>query len=441
MSDSQNPDKRLKTLNYAFDSLGEAHQRWKVLSYASGAALAAGVGVALTELITAIGGALNGWRTIVALVVVTVSSLLLALASVRLETLGKLSGTVYFLRYQFPGSADWHKSELAKLMKQYDAKDLRVVTRDVTVLPEDGVIDMSADVCSMVTAFETALNTDESRTGIHIAPDLQWMAAVALGSQMYGDWDNQHLDELRTDDDVSSSADNEDLLPFGWQITQPPTDPSLFDRPGVGFQKLAKPDIPRVLVSANLTSRISTVKANGHVRLVRPFLRDVGFSYGKWYGVGVFEVAEGEEITVDTGCLPVEMEEPVVNLARNDGIRRARVHPFEATLACVSALRRALHENPTDTILFAAQVPKTVSLAIGWHLTRDSLPGERLPQLGVNRKGLPIYRCPSPCCINPWRRLVLLYFDEPSRQFLATRVHPLQPSMDDIRARCRDEAQ
>ena len=441
MSDSQNPDKRLKTLNYAFDSLGEAHQRWKVLSYASGAAIAAGVGVALTELITAIGGALNGWRTIVALVVVTVSSLLLALASVRLETLGKLSGTVYFLRYQFPGSADWHKSELAKLMKQYDAKDLRVVTRDVTVLPEDGVIDMSADVCSMVTAFETALNTDESRTGIHIAPDLQWMAAVALGSQMYGDWDNQHLDELRTDDDVSSSADNEDLLPFGWQITQPPTDPSLFDRPGVGFQKLAKPDIPRVLVSANLTSRISTVKANGHVRLVRPFLRDVGFSYGKWYGVGVFEVAEGEEITVDTGCLPVEMEEPVVNLARNDGIRRARVHPFEATLACVSALRRALHENPTDTILFAAQVPKTVSLAIGWHLTRDSLPDARLPQLGANNDRAPADRCLAPCCINPWRRLVPMYYDVATQKYTAARVHPLQPSVGDIRALCRDGAQ
>ena len=196
MSDSQNPDKRLKTLNYAFDSLGEAHQRWKVVSYASGAAIAAGFGVALTELIAAIGGALNGWRTLGALAVVTASSLLLALASARLDTLGKLSGTVYFLRYQFPGYADWHKRELAKLIKQYDAKDLRVIARDVTRLPEDGAIDMSGDVTDMVVAFESALNTDESRTGIHIAPDLQWMAAMALGSQMYGDWDNQHLDCL-----------------------------------------------------------------------------------------------------------------------------------------------------------------------------------------------------------------------------------------------------
>ncbi|MBP8880438.1 MAG: hypothetical protein KBF43_08920 [Dermatophilaceae bacterium] len=440
MSDSQNPDKRLKTLNYAFDSLGEAHQRWKVVSYASGAAIAAGFGVALTELIAAIGGALNGWRTLGALAVVTASSLLLALASARLDTLGKLSGTVYFLRYQFPGYADWHKRELAKLIKQYDAKDLRVIARDVTRLPEDGAIDMSGDVTDMVVAFESALNTDESRTGIHIAPDLQWMAAMALGSQMYGDWDNQHLDELRTDDDVSSNAGKKDLVPFGWQISQPPQLQTILGYPATAFQEI-KEQSSRVLVSANLTATVRLEEIDGQVRLGRPFLRDVGYRYRKWYGVGVFEAAETERITVDTPCLPVEMEEPLVRIARSDGIRHARVHPFEATLACVSALRRALHENPTDTILFAAQVPKTVSLAIGWHLTRDSLPGERLPQLGVNRKGLPIYRCPSPCCINPWRRLVLLYFDEPSRQFLATRVHPLQPSMDDIRARCRDEAQ
>ncbi|MBK8867347.1 MAG: hypothetical protein V9G15_12745 [Dermatophilaceae bacterium] len=440
MSDSQNPDKRLKTLNYAFDSLGEAHQRWKVLSYASGAAIAAGFGVALTELITAIGGALNGWRTIVALVVVTVSSLLLALASARLETLGKLSGTVYFLRYQFPGYADWHKCELAKLIEQYDANDLRVVTRDVTVLPEDGVIDMSADVSSMVTAFETALNTDESRTGIHIAPDLQWMAAVALGSQMYGDWDNQHLDELRTDDDVSSSADNEDLVPFGWQISQLPEYRSTRAFPVTASQDF-KERSPRVLVSANLTSRVRMEEIDGQSRLGRPFLRDVGCRYRKWYGVGVFEAADNERITVDTPCLPVEMEEPFVRLRNSDESTRVRVHPVEATLACVSALRRALHENPTDTILFAAQVPKTVSLAIGWHLTRDSLPDARLPQLGANNDRAPADRCLAPCCINPWRRLVPMYYDVATQKYTAARVHPLQPSVGDIRALCRDGAQ
>lgn len=423
---------------------GRERDRARLRAQVGGAVAAAAAG-ALVPAVIAL------WADIV-WVGIAVSSVLLALGLIlllfALRTLKELredAGTVYFVRYQFPGLANWHRNGLRRLT---DGRlDLRVVTREVTGRPTGGVLDIVDDIHEMAIALETATNTDDAGSGFHFAPDLQWPAALSLGTQMYGQWEHQTMNELVRD----ASLENGSPIELNWHLLSPPEQSSRWYDPKVRSWHAgdAPPPEAIVAVTANLTDRINLDPEQ------LPLLRLAGTPdpYSGWYGVGAYPEANSEGATTwRTRCLPVIMSDESGLTSgsvseSNSGEGARTVHPWVATARCVQAIRMALHEHPHDLVFFFAQLPKTVAVAVGWHLVRDELtttpagpddiPRPHLREwepLYHDRAGKPVYRCLRTCCIDPWRRLIPVFFEQRtqsdgqmSTNNVLVRAHPSQP--------------
>lgn len=421
--------------SYANVDLHRERHIWQVTRQMSIIAASAAAGVLATDLVSAVDGPLPVARVVATLVAILVATVTALLANRKLDFLRKSSGTVYFIRYQFPGMANWHTQELRTLAERLGYQDLRAITREVSNRPDRGVIDLVDDVKDISQALEIAVNTDDAQTGIRMAVDMQWMAAMAVGHRMYGRWETQQLDEMRTDDTPQGIQEPS----LGWHLIASPGDLGQF-APITLITPPPEPDradADVVLVTANLTPNIKLGKLNGAIIAASPpYCRPEPWRDAPWYGVGVFasNTVEGGDgalpnttgITFDTPCMGVTMADAPLQ-------GEPTSHPWLATVACVKALRAALHAHPAAIVVFTAQVPKTVGLALGWHLVRDELPVELLTPLYNNRKGEPVYRCAQPCCANPWRRLVPLYFDLETQTNIAARVHPSQPTAEDLR--------
>lgn len=423
--------------SYADVDIPRDRRTWQVTRQTSIIAATSAAGVLATDLITAIGGSVSVPQVVASSAIIVATSVAGLFATHKLDVLRKGSGTVYFLRYQFPGMANWHTRELRTLAEKLGHEDLRAITREVSNRPDRGVIDMIDDVKDICLALEIALNTDDAQTGIRLAVDMQWMAAMAVGHRMYGRWDTQQLDEMRTDE---AQGIQEPAL--GWHLIDPPAGVERFTpitsiMPPPSGPGQAQADI--VLVTANLTPNIRLTKLDGATLVASPpYCRPEMWRDAPWYGVGVFvtEAADGaadtlpdiSAVTFDTPCRGVTMA--------NDPLPgESTSHPWLATVACVNALRTALHAYPDALIVFTAQLPKTVGLALGWHLTRDELPVDQLSRLYDDSQGSPVFRCTRPCCADPWRRLVPLYFDLETQGNIAVRVQASQPPAEELRVR------
>lgn len=388
---------------------------WIRLTQQAGAATAAAGFGALISVVFA-PGPLVPLAWLGPLVVTMIGLILIAATALRLKNLGHVNGTLYYVRHQFPGMADWHTAELQELV---DAEPLnfRVLTRELTQSIRAGEpIDCADEIHELAIAFENQTNVDDASTGFTLAPDLQWFAALSFGSQIYARWEHQVLRELS---DRASGHVAPTPTTFAWDLRRPPAPGTFRD---VTIHSQVFPDAPpdaAVLVSANLTSpNQRTATPTGDLTC-----RPTAWRLARWYGVGCFP--EGA-VTWRTGYKHVQVGRP------SKGIDASLVDPWIATVRCVQAIRRAVHENPGRPVLVSLAVPKTVAIAVGWHLMRDEIGSPGQAQLGVQplgqRNGKPIHRDLA----NLWDSIVPLYF---GREFHPTRVHHAQPPVSEIRQR------
>ncbi len=329
------------------------------------------------------------------------------------------NGTLYYVRHQFPGSADWHDEDLANRLEK-KPMDFRAITRDVVqpVRRAHG-FDVASDVNDLAIAYESQNNSDDTWTGFELAPDLLWFSALAFGAQLYGNWKHQTLLELPSGGPAVTAAN-----PLSWPL-RPPAQPSSTSKTwdlSIEHERYPDTNDAVVLVSVNLSTGNENASATSD-----PKCRPRDWRLAAWYGVGRFERSPAK---FATACKDVALAGSTYDLP----ISGQLVDPWVATVLCVMAIRRAAYENPGKPILLSVAVPKTVAVAVGWHLMRDDI-GEAaatslgIPPLNDGKGGDPIYRDTHPASANLWFRLVPLYY---GIGYHPVRVHRAQPELDII---------
>lgn len=298
----------------------------------------------------------------------------------------RTTGTLYYLRYLQEWMSDWHLADLDLVKGGY--LDRRVIGQWSTAAPAAGVLDLTRDTEAISSELQRSTNDDRSDTGFNIAPNLLLPVAIGVGFDLYA-WDTVTLEEW--------------LGPpvLTWQLTDAPG-PGSHDIP-VCLMRDREQSALAVLVTADLTPQGATTPPRGRFR--------------RHYRVGVFagpELATSRPVVVTT--------DPARGLATDS---TAFVHPVRATKCVVGAIRRALHENPSCLVVFAARLPKTVALAVGWGLANWTARDH--PGCGV--KG-----CRQSGCLHPWKRLVVAMPNQEATgdNYLFTRVHAGQPSASQI---------
>lgn len=320
---------------------------------------------------------------------------------------------------------NWHTSSLNAMVKDKPL-GVRVLSREVDLYQQaPGILDVADDVVRMAEEFEAQSNSDDISTGFHIAPDLQWFAALGFGSLMYGRWPHLTLRELPEGGPLRA--------PNEWQLTTPPKKGSYVDpviRKEV-FETVR--DEAVVLVTANLTTPSSLGGTQtGALAGIESRCRPEDWELKAWYGVALW--TGRDEVNHKTPCDFVTV--------RSGG---QYVDPWIASARCVEAIRQAASEFPGRLILVSMAVPKTVAVAVGWHLVRDELGGpQEMEEFGisplrdpagvtrVDGKGSLVYRQAG---LNPWANLVPLYYDGVERKYVPTRVNRAQATAEDLTTR------
>ncbi len=100
-------------------------------------------------------------------------------------------------------------------------------------------------------------------------------------------------------------------------------------------------------------------------------------------------------------------------------------HPATLTQAIVRCLRQVVHQHPGELVMLSGRMPKTVALAVGWHLAHPA-PGQTCAASG----------CRQAACREPWAQLALLHYDLSAQRYALVRAHDRQP--EDLLRRATD---
>lgn len=438
-TDASSPSRRWWQAGAKVSRLAAAREVARLASAAGGAFAAAGLGAVLAIWFPA--ESELTWP----LIATGFGLLILVVATITVSKMNARNGTLYYVRHQFPGMADWHADDLSTLIARRPL-DFRVLGREV--IPNGNyreILDVTDGIASLADSFENQTNVDDASTGFDLAPDLQWFSAFTFGSQIYGQWENQRLHELPDHGPGQSPPPG-----IEWDLRRPPEH---LNSHSVTIEvEKSHDDDPYsvVLVSANLTRERG--RRPGEVRC-----RPKDWALAAWYGVGDFSTTSDTTVTHKT-----EYREVTVGHPKGTPTSANLIDPWEATAFCVMAIRRAAYDYPDKPILLSLAVPKTVAVAVGWHLlrdgfrahTHDDLPNQPrrptlirrrtkqhaqsplpvgLSPLAFTRNGHPLTRDVSPITSNLWQQLVPLYFD--GRDFHPVRTHRSQPPAELILAR------
>ena len=331
----------------------------------------------------------------VRITVTAVSLIVLVLLVLWRRNRTRRRGTLYYVRYLSEWMSDWRLDQLNSVKHTYP--NLRVITRWFTAPVNDvDVVDASADIENLGAELQQTMNDDRVDTGYNLAPNILFHAALALGYDMFR-WDNLTLEEL---------FDGPNPTALSWPLA-PPKDIADATQPTIKYTQFQQAaDTAPVLVSLELTGS--------------SFDRLPPWAFQAHYRVGVFA---GD---TDTARPVIVRAGPARRRGSEPSTAQTPIHPWTATAVAVTAIRRALHENPNRTVVLIARVPKTVGLAIGWRLT--NVTARNNP--GCNTQG-----CAQESCLHPWRRLVPAHYDQENPQqprFVPTRVHRGQPPVGTI---------
>lgn len=357
-------------------------------------------------------------------------------------------GTLYYVRLLQQSMTDTHGLGLTRRRKGY--AETRSITRWIDPRRSVGsVSDLSPQVVQVAAELERCMNDDTSASGFHLAPNMLWPAALAVGYNLF--WrDEIDLVDLpaglpstppkvdgRTHLDRGQKQDIDDTVV--WRLDDEGEQDQVFSEPAWIVSPRGPGTVESVLISISLTDGTAPDQPRWPADVT--------------YRVGVFETASAQS-RLDRGLVVgnrmVEIDiDPTAAVRRAfrravtsaDALGRPRplfevlrsdlrvVHPHRAARICVEVIRHALHEHPDARVMLACRIPKTVGLAVGALLARD----------GKGRSGNPgcgHERCPNQSCRDPWSRLVpLLFTEDRSEPYVITRVHESQPSVFALSAR------
>ncbi len=349
---------------------------------------------------------LTGWW----LVVVTLVMLaLLAVLALFRDYASSSAGTLFYVRIGEQWMPDWHVERLMDDVKAH--MDSKAISRDyLRHTSEDParVDDVEQVVTEASRSLEGALNDDTTGTAYHLAPNMLWPAAVAVGYDLFA-WQDLTLREYVKDDvpptfemplemrTPSEERDTETSRVYTTPETRHEARDK--DRPVEG---------PSVAVVAVELSWWDESK-------VTPAL--TGFRIGSLTRVACFETAGSDP---EDARLPVVVGDP--DPTHPD---TPVVQPHVVAEHAYRAIRSAIHANPERPVLVMLRVPKTAAVSLG-HLLRTRRCGAE----GSHSSG----------CDNPWEVLVPMNYEMFPRplQYTPLRVHPHQPAAEEMTRRLQE---
>lgn len=394
-------------------------------------------------------------------------------------------GTFYYVRLLHHAMTDRH--ELAVVDRGAAHDEVRVLSRWISPHTAHGDIDdLADDLTDLTRELERCFNNDTARTGYHLAPNLLWPSALALGYNVPLPPDAELLEllptlankPLRRGSDPRPGREHRRIqrrlhqleAPLEWRRTErpPPAWPD-FARPRAVTYR-TRTDARRVLITAELTAEgppnspswpvdvIDRIAVFTHTT-AQASLND-HLDTGGTDGAAALRRLPALWVEIDTNprnarhrawasylrrptLYPMPWDPPGQSAPAEPGQRPtetgpltyeqfqqrlAVVHPVEAAWTCYTTIRAALHDYPDAWLLLAFRVPKTVAFAIGQLLATEDKPLRHDPHHAD-------WSCRQPSCMNPWRRLLPLTYDSVADpRYTLARVHDAQPTVTTIAA-------
>lgn len=366
-----------------------ARNRWllDVLVLAVTAVTTAVFGVCLSEAWPAAGTTTAARIDTGHVLTLLIAAVLLILSVLWRWRLRVQHGTLYYVRFLSGWMSDWHLETEREHRRHF--LDERVVSRQISSVPDEGVWDVAAQVDELARDLQATMNEDDISTGFLLAPNLLWPAAVALGYQLHP-WPGLQVTEFEIPG-RAMTFDLHGVSPFAG-----------FDSPVVTPE--GGSEASTVLVTVEMTGEGSVTLPQGFSPAVRVRL---------WFPAGEAKIdGKGRAVAVSTTSDRSGLKEG-----------QAVVHPLAAAAKAADVILSALDDFPNATVYAILRVPKSVAVVIGHRLSglsTDVVPGTRPPT-------------PSVASRHPWRRLVLLAPDQDaggpnSGNYHAVRVHSSQPS-------------
>lgn len=358
------------------------------------------VAVALAGLIVEDWIPSKGHGRLVAFLIAIAAASLLVLVVTWLD---KAGGTLYYVRLLFPSMSDWREQAAAE--KRREMQDVRIIQRWIVAEPSDGGFDVADEVASIGAVLEAEMNRDSDSTGFHVAPNMLFPMAMALGYDMQVR-DGFQFDELDSEEDKQRSWP---FNPTSKAKAELAKNKPEFDHPMI--RTVRSGGAGPVLVTVKLTPG--------------PDLKPVNWATGAHVAV--------EALNRDGEAAPVKLG------TGNKRHQTLQVDPIEAMHVVREAIRYAIHEHPGRPVLLNARMSKATALGVGWLLGNDAERREIIDgQSGKRRTqfhpGCGVEGCSRAGCLRPWSVLVPLLLDQESggESYLAVRAHPAQPPIDEI---------
>lgn len=355
--------------------------------------------------------------------------LFLILGVALLDIRGRVAyqrGTLVYLRLLSEYMTDLHN--IASEARERGYAEHKIVSRWIDPRAKVGhVVEMVTEVQAITFEAERSMNEDTSATGTHLAPNLVWPAAMAVGYDLAEVGSGQvELIELAPKPAVGQDKAEEQRGPS----------PSLDWRIRAGVSAVEGSEIPKI-VRASVSNRADI----GLVQLLVELTPMGSAAKLQWMPDVTVRVAaftdEDPQKEFDTrvevtgaGAVDVLMGLATKRVTVGDGRAgsddQAIVRPHIAAGVVWRVIRDALHDYPNSYLMLNLRVPKTVGLAIGSLLATS---GKSLESPGCGED------CLQESCRNPWGRLLPLnYVRAPDPYYEVLRVHRSQPTVEEINA-------
>ncbi|PKV98899.1 hypothetical protein [Nocardia fluminea] len=322
--------------------------------------------------------------------------LLLALVAWWITRSRQVDGTLYHLRLLNDRAPDIHAKAIARARER--SLGYCSITRALPI-PGDRLIDLTTVVAEARTELERAANTDDRGSSYEFAPNAHWPITFALGA----DWP---LPESTT---LLEFEKEEDFVLLDVSAALPKQIPELPLR-----TPEPEPDIRLVHLDIHFTGENLIEPANRERAMLRIF--GTAADRTELWGVPAHSRRARCWAAPDDGRVPVR-------------VTGKGLTPTTAAQATARAILQALDRYPNARIAVTARMPKIAATLTGRyfasHLQR-AFPTKPAPggDLDHWKKQKARYQRWE----DPWRRLFLLSYHEPTQSMQVLRVHPRQPS-------------
>ncbi len=322
-------------------------------------------------------------------------------------------GTLYYVSALASGMSDWHLSKASQKRATDDHFDMRVIRRNLVLSPSDEVHDIVEVVNEIGRDLELTMNDDSLDTAFRIAPNMLWHVGVGVGSQLYL-WPNSMFEDLPDKPGRSK------------ETVEKPQDDAASDLSDTATGAKGECVSWTPVVSDEVLDSDVIHVEHDHINNGAKDLIVVGMDLAQ--GLHHLDVSPLHPAL----RFDIQGVEATAGGASREPTRFPVMTPSNAVPMAHAATRvllDAIHANHGSRVFWAARLPKTMSVAMGWILA-DRSNIRPAPVLGEKP-------CTDPGCLDPWSVLVPLNYDVGRRVFTPVRVRPSQPSIETI---CADFA-